>query len=83
MDKLHFVYPLTSLWMGCFHLLSVIHKNAINIHVRVFICENRLSILLGMGLRDHMVTPSLTFLRNYQTVFKEDETPFRIPISNK
>ena len=61
----------------CFHLLLIMNKAAINIHIQIFL-GTYFSFLLGpyleMELLDHVVTECFNCLKNYQVAFQSDCT---------
>ena len=79
---LHF--RLLSWYLGCVHVLAIMHFAAMNIHIQVsvWICVfNSLKYMLRSKLSGSYSNSMLSFLRTCQTVFRNSYT-ISIPTSN-
>ena len=72
-DTPHFAYPFISWWhLGGFHVLTIVNRAAVNIHVQVFVWKivfNSFGYIPGSGLAESYANSIFNLLRNHQIVF--------------
>ena len=64
-----FIHLPAKVHLGCFQVLAIMNKAAVNIHVRV-LCGHKVSAPLGKYQGVQLLDCLLSFVRHHQTVFQ-------------